>query len=82
MISSKSRFERGCSIGWRIVGTGLNQLRGPRRLWKFPPGTAWLAMTDGCCHADLRGRCLLEHSFFVAPGVLALPELAPARLIP
>ncbi|MFO0842789.1 MAG: Kdo hydroxylase family protein [Gemmataceae bacterium] len=57
------------------------QQRGPRRLWRFPPGSAWLAMTDACTHADLRGRFALEHSFFVAPHVLACPELAPANLL-
>jgi hypothetical protein len=57
------------------------QLRSPRRLWKFAPGSAWLAMTDACCHAELRGRYALEHSFFVSPAVLACPELAPARLV-
>jgi hypothetical protein len=57
------------------------QQRGPRRLWRFPPGSAWLAMTDGCAHAELRGRFALEHSFFIAPQVLALPELAPERLL-
>jgi hypothetical protein len=53
----------------------------PRRLWKFPPGSVWLAMTDGCCHAELRGQYALEHSYFIAPRVLACPELAPAALI-
>jgi hypothetical protein len=57
------------------------QQSGPRRLWKFPPGSAWLAMTDGCCHAELRGRFALEHSFFIAPRALVRPELAPAALI-
>jgi hypothetical protein len=57
------------------------QLRAPRRLWKFPPGAVWLAMTDACCHAELRGRYALEHSFFVAPEVLVCPEMAPARLV-
>jgi hypothetical protein len=57
------------------------QQSGLRRLWKFPPGSAWLAMTDGCCHAELRGRFALEHSFFIAPEALARPDLAPAALI-
>jgi hypothetical protein len=57
------------------------QIRAPRRLWRFPPGSAWLVMTDACCHAELRGSRALEHSFFVSPGVLACPELAPARLL-
>jgi hypothetical protein len=57
------------------------QTRAPRRRWSFPPGSAWLAMTDGCTHAELRGRFALEHSFFVSPSVLVLPELAPAALL-
>ncbi|MFO0930028.1 MAG: Kdo hydroxylase family protein [Gemmataceae bacterium] len=57
------------------------QERSPRRLWRFPPGAAWLAMTDGCCYAELRGRHALEHSFFVAPAVLLYPDRAPAALL-
>jgi hypothetical protein len=57
------------------------QQKGSRRLWRFPPGSAWLVMTDGCSYAELRGQYALEHSFFVAPKVLACPELAPAALI-
>jgi hypothetical protein len=57
------------------------QSKGTRRLWRFPPGSAWLAMTDGCTHAELRGRFALEHSFFISPQVLACPDLAPAALI-
>ncbi|MFO0876333.1 MAG: Kdo hydroxylase family protein [Gemmataceae bacterium] len=57
------------------------QHRGPRRLWRFPPGSAWLAMTDACSYAELRGRFALEHSFFIAPDVLCCPDHAPARLV-
>lgn len=57
------------------------QDKAPRRHWQFPPGSAWLAMTDGCVHAELRGQYAWEHSWFVAPGVLARPELAPAALV-
>ena len=31
----------------------------------------WLAMTDACTYAVLRGRFALEHSFFITPRVLA-----------
>ncbi len=55
--------------------------QGGRRLWHFPPGAAWLAMTDGCSHAVLRGRFALEHSYFVAPGVLVRPDLSPEGLL-
>ena len=47
------------------------QERGPKRLWTFPPGSAWLAFTDTCSHSVLRGRYALEHSYFVSPQVLA-----------
>ena len=57
------------------------QQHGSRRLWSFPPGSVWLAMTDGCTYAELRGRYALEHSFFVRPDVLARPDLAPEALL-
>ncbi|MFM7150635.1 MAG: Kdo hydroxylase family protein [Gemmataceae bacterium] len=57
------------------------QQRGPRRLWRFPPGSAWMAMTDACTYAELRGRFAMEQSFFVSQKVLQYPELAPARLL-
>jgi hypothetical protein len=53
----------------------------PKRFCKFPPGSAWMAMTDTCSHAVLRGRFALEHSYFVAPEGLALPDEAPAALL-
>ena len=46
----------------------------------FLPQTAWLALTDGFCHAELRGQFALEHSLFVAPEDLVLPEQAPFAL--
>lgn len=57
------------------------QQRGTRRLWRFPPHSSWLAMTDVCSYAELRGRYALEHSFFISPKVLRCPEFAPARLV-
>src|SRR5262249_5794397 len=51
----------------------------PKRYWHFPPGSAWLVMGDTLSHAVLRGRYALDHSIFVAPHTLALPEQsAPA----
>jgi 3-deoxy-D-manno-oct-2-ulosonic acid (Kdo) hydroxylase len=52
-----------------------------RQQWSFPPGSAWLAMTDTCSHAVLRGRFALEHSYFIAPRSLALPDESPAALL-
>lgn len=57
------------------------QERCRKRLWKFPPGSAWLVFTDGLAHAALRGRFSLDHSFFIAPENLVSPEVAPANYI-
>ncbi len=57
------------------------QEQGPKRFWTFPPGSAWLAMTDTASHAVLRGRYALEHSYFIAPEGLALPEESPPALL-
>jgi hypothetical protein len=52
-----------------------------KRVWNFPPGSVWMCMTDTASHAVLRGRHALEHSFFIAPGSLALPDESPAALL-
>lgn len=57
------------------------QERGPKYLHTFPPGSVWLAMTDTCSHSVLRGRYALEHSYFISPAVLALPEESPPALL-
>jgi hypothetical protein len=57
------------------------QERTPKRFWAFAPGSAWLAFTDVCSHAVLRGRYALEHSYFVAPEALALPDESPPALL-
>ncbi len=57
------------------------QERGPKKFWSFAPGSAWLAITDTCSHAVLRGRYALEHSYFLAPAALVLPDEAPAALL-
>lgn len=57
------------------------QEKGPKRFWTFPPGSAWLAITDTASHAVLRGRFALEHSYFIAPSGLALPNESPAALL-
>jgi hypothetical protein len=49
--------------------------------WEFPPGSAWVVMTDTCSHAVLSGRFALEHSYFVPHEVLVLPEESPASLL-
>jgi hypothetical protein len=53
----------------------------PKRYWTFAPGAAWMCFTDGVSHAVLRGRYALEHSYFVAPQGLTMPDLSPASVL-
>jgi hypothetical protein len=57
------------------------QEHGPKRFWTFAPGSAWLVFTDVASHAALRGRFALEHSYFVAPEALTLPDESPPALL-
>lgn len=57
------------------------QDKGPKRLWQFAPGSCWVVFTDTVSHAALRGRYALEHSYFVAPEALVLPELSPPNVL-
>ncbi len=57
------------------------QERGPKRYWTFAPGCAWMCLTDTTSHAALRGRYALEHSYFLEPQTLALPDESPAALL-
>jgi hypothetical protein len=57
------------------------QERGPKRYWTFAPGSAWMCITDTASHAALRGRYALEHSYFLNPATLALPDESPAALL-
>jgi hypothetical protein len=54
------------------------QERAPKKCWHFPPDTAWLAFTDGLCHAELRGRFVLEFAWFIPLDSLVCPALAPS----
>ncbi len=53
----------------------------PRRLWHFPPASAWLMFTDAVTHAELRGQYALERSYFIAPEALALPDESPLAML-
>ncbi len=57
------------------------QQRDPKTVWRFAPNSTWLAMTDTCSHSVLSGRFALEHSYFIAPQSLALPDESPAALL-
>jgi hypothetical protein len=64
-----------------LKGNEQFQEHGPKRFWTFLPGACWIVFTDTASHAALRGRYALEHSYFVAPESLALPEESPPVLL-
>jgi hypothetical protein len=57
------------------------QAQCPKRFWSFVPGSMWLAITDTASHAVLHGRYALEHSFFINPADLVLPDQSPASIL-
>jgi hypothetical protein len=57
------------------------QAQAARRMWTFPPGSMWALFADGVAHAQLRGRYVLEHSFFVPVESLHRPAESPLALL-
>jgi hypothetical protein len=57
------------------------QAQAARRMWTFPPGSMWVLFADGVAHAHLRGRYVLEHSFFVPVDLLERPSESPLAVL-
>jgi 3-deoxy-D-manno-oct-2-ulosonic acid (Kdo) hydroxylase len=57
------------------------QAQAARRVWTFPPGSMWALFADGVAHAHLRGRHVLEHSFFIPVEALFFPAHSPLQLL-
>ncbi len=53
----------------------------PRREAAFEAGASWLVFTDSVVHAAVRGRFMLEQTFYLPPQAMAAPETAPARIL-
>ncbi len=47
----------------------------------FPPGSTWIVFTDLVSHAALRGRYVLEQTFYPHLEKMQHPHLSPQRLI-
>lgn len=58
----------------------LLQGKPARTIWRFPPNSHWLAMTDGLIHGTLRGAGVLEFHVVVNPESLQSPECHPVAL--
>jgi hypothetical protein len=57
------------------------QAGGEKTRLEFPPGSSWLAYTDGLPHAVLAGQHALEQTFIIPPDALVAPEEAPIRVL-
>jgi hypothetical protein len=57
------------------------QTGGEKTRLEFPPGSAWLAYTDGVPHAVLSGQHAIEQTFIIPPASLVAPEHAPIRVL-
>jgi hypothetical protein len=57
------------------------QIHAARKVCKFEPASAWLLFSDGLAHAHLRGRLVLEHSFFVDRTCLVCPPEWPVAVL-
>jgi hypothetical protein len=77
--SAYDDFMLSLSNGLKLSDEVQDKL--PRKTWRFPPLSAWLAFTDGLVHAELRGQCVLDHVFLVPPTAWVRPDLAPRTLI-
>jgi len=57
------------------------QREAPRRDVAFPAGASWIVFTDAVVHAALRGRYLLEQTFYLSSEALARPEASPLCIL-
>jgi len=57
------------------------QTGGEKTLLEFPPGSSWIAYTDGVPHAVLSGQHALEQTFIIPPDALVASEEAPIRVL-
>lgn len=52
-----------------------------RKVINFAPSATWLLFSDGLAHAHLRGRFVLEHSFFVDSKCLVAAAESPIAIL-
>jgi hypothetical protein len=50
------------------------QKTSPRRIVSFPPGSAWVALTDIVLHGGVSGQHALDQVFFLPPKVMLNPS--------
>lgn len=57
------------------------QRSGPQRVVRFPPGAAWIAITDLVLHGASSGQHSLDQTFFLPPEVMRDPARSSLRIL-
>lgn len=57
------------------------QRAAPGREVIFEAGQSWIVYTDSTVHAALRGRYMLEQTFYLPLHAMVVPQAAPARVL-
>ena len=52
-----------------------------RRDTAFAAGASWIVYSDSTVHAAIRGRYMLEQTFYLPLAAMAAPEASPARIL-
>lgn len=65
----------------RIKGDEEYQRVAPRRIVEFPPGSAWIAITDLVLHGAMAGQNSLDQTFYLPPAVMSAPERSSLKIL-
>jgi hypothetical protein len=57
------------------------QAGAPRRIMEFPPGSAWIAITDLVLHGALAGQNSLDQTFFLPSAAMQAPDRSSLRIL-
>jgi len=57
------------------------QRSGPQRVVSFPPGAAWIAITDLVLHGASSGQHSLDQTFFLPPETMRDPARSSLRIL-
>jgi len=57
------------------------QANSPRRIFEFPVGSAWIAITDLALHGAISGQYSLDQTFFLPIETMSEPENSSLRIL-
>ncbi|MET3448747.1 Kdo hydroxylase family protein [Ralstonia sp. 1138] len=57
------------------------QRRAPQQTFEFAPGATWIVFSDQALHAAMRGRAMMEQTFYLDPTAIADRTHAPEAVL-